>query len=108
VGRPRPGNLGICFPGNFGVCFGVTGGLCRSARSGAQARPAVQAGGGRYPEGPSPPTNRAAARFLERRARLPPDAVEAAAVRGVGSTLRALTALQVRSTAYADTDPVDE
>ena len=61
----------------------------------AQARRTAQAGGGRYPEGPSPPTNRAAARFLERRTGLPPAALGAAAARGVGSTLRALTALQV-------------
>jgi hypothetical protein len=57
---------------------------------------AAQAGGGRYPEGPSPPTNRAAARFLERRTGLPPAALEAAERRGVGPTLRALTALQVQ------------
>jgi hypothetical protein len=61
----------------------------------------VQAGGGRYPEGPSPPTARAAARFLERRAGLPAAAVEAAERRGVSATLRALTALQVPASVHS-------
>ena len=55
----------------------------------------VQAGGGRYPDSASPPSSRAAADFLGRRAGLPPAARDAAERRSVAATLRSLTALQV-------------
>jgi hypothetical protein len=55
----------------------------------------VQAGGGRYPDAASPPSSRAAADFLVRRAGLPAAAGDAAERRSVAATLRSLTALQV-------------
>lgn len=55
----------------------------------------VQAGGGRYPDQPSPPTSRAAVLFLERRLGLPPHVLKAAEQQSVAETLRSLTAVQV-------------
>mmetsp|Transcript_36391 Transcript_36391/g.95685 ORF Transcript_36391/g.95685 Transcript_36391/m.95685 type:complete len:493 (+) Transcript_36391:3-1481(+) len=54
----------------------------------------VQAGGGRYPDTPSPASATAAADFLRRRAGFDRDASEGAKHRTVAATMKSLTALQ--------------
>jgi len=54
----------------------------------------VQAGGGRYPDKPSPASAAAAADFLRRRAGFNRDASETAKMRTVTTTMKSLTALQ--------------
>eukprot|EP00292_Cryptomonas_paramecium_P002636 CAMPEP_0113722472 /NCGR_PEP_ID=MMETSP0038_2-20120614/37772_1 /TAXON_ID=2898 /ORGANISM="Cryptomonas paramecium" /LENGTH=2376 /DNA_ID=CAMNT_0000651725 /DNA_START=109 /DNA_END=7236 /DNA_ORIENTATION=+ /assembly_acc=CAM_ASM_000170 len=55
---------------------------------------AVQAGGGRYPDTPSPATAEAAADFLERRAGFDAPLAQATRERSVAATVKSLTALQ--------------
>mmetsp|Transcript_36462 Transcript_36462/g.96007 ORF Transcript_36462/g.96007 Transcript_36462/m.96007 type:complete len:181 (+) Transcript_36462:6998-7540(+) len=54
----------------------------------------VQAGGGHYPDTPSPASAAAAAEFLQRRAGFDPDNAQTAKERSVAGTMRSLTALQ--------------
>ena len=61
---------------------------------------AVQAGGGSYSEHPSPPSNNAAALFLETRANVPAAACAETMVRSIASTIRSLTALQASKVIY--------
>ena len=55
----------------------------------------VQGGAGKFPAGPSPPTNRAVAAFLRDRAELPPEAVRVVEGRGVEEVVQRMTKLQV-------------
>ena len=54
----------------------------------------VQAGGGIYPEVPSPPTTKSVATFLAERACLPVDAVESASSKSVSAIMKGLTSIQ--------------
>jgi serine/threonine protein kinase len=54
----------------------------------------VQGGGGSYPTEPSPPTNRAAARFLHERCGAPSAAVGAVEKRSVAQAVQLITSLQ--------------
>jgi serine/threonine protein kinase len=54
----------------------------------------VQGGGGKYPDQPSPPTNRAVAKFLKEKANMPPDVCESAEKMSVKLVMDSLTKLQ--------------
>ena len=66
----------------------------------------LQGGRGHYPDNPSPPSNRAAAVFLDNHTRLPAAELEAAELRTVASIMRSLTSIQVRYFMEKSMDPL--